>query len=80
MKRPVCQGAVPVSRCADCGRPLRRDEIGITKRLISRGLQQFYCLPCLARRLGVSPAAIEQKIQEYREMGCVLFAPVKAGE
>ncbi|HPF87174.1 MAG TPA: hypothetical protein PK537_03845 [Candidatus Limiplasma sp.] len=76
MKRPVCQGTVPVVRCADCASPLRRDEIAITKRLISRGATQFFCIGCLARRLHVPEAAIEQKIQEYREMGCTLFSPL----
>ncbi|NLI22328.1 MAG: hypothetical protein GX418_12395 [Clostridiales bacterium] len=80
MKRPVCEGRFAVSRCADCGRPLRHDEIAITRRLVGRGLQRYYCIACLSRRLGVSQAAVELKITEYREMGCALFCPAKAGE
>ena len=76
MKRPVSQGSAPAFRCVDCASPLRRNEIAITKRLVSRGATQYYCVGCLARRIGVPVAAIEQKIQEYREMGCSLFSPL----
>jgi hypothetical protein len=76
MRRPVSQGDVPTVCCADCASPLRRNEIAITKRLVSRGATQFYCIGCLARRLGVTPAVIEHKILEYQEMGCSLFSPM----
>lgn len=76
MKRPVSQGGVSATCCVDCASSLRRDEIAITKRLVGRGATQFYCISCLARRLGVPTATIEQKIQEYREMGCSLFSPM----
>ena len=76
MKRPVSQEGVPAVRCVGCTSTLRRDEIAITKRLVSRGATQFFCTGCLAQRLGVPVAAIEQKIREYREMGCSLFSPL----
>ncbi|MDD3213295.1 MAG: hypothetical protein PHY64_06465 [Eubacteriales bacterium] len=80
MQRPVCTGALPVDRCEECAAPLRRDEVGISKRLLGRGITRFYCVGCLARRLGVPKAVIELKIQEYRAMGCSLFSPIREGE
>ncbi len=76
MRRPVSRGDMLTVCCADCASPLRRDEIAITKRLVSRGATQFYCVGCLARRLDVTAAVIEHKILEYKEMGCTLFSPM----
>ena len=59
--------------CTDCGRPLTADEIGLTKKLISRGAQSFFCLTCLARRFSVSEELLREKIDQFRRMGCTLF-------
>lgn len=64
----------------DCAALLRRDEVGISKRLLGRGITRYFCVGCLARRLGVPPGVIELKIEEYRAMGCALFGPAKEGE
>lgn len=80
LKKPVCTGTLSVPLCMDCAAPLRRDEIAITKRLIGRGIRQYYCENCLARRLGVTPTVIRMKIQEYRAMGCALFCTQPDGE
>lgn len=74
MKRPVCVGSIPNQSCVDCGAVLKRDDVGISKRLVSRGLTRFYCSSCLAKRLGVPETVIALKISEYRAMGCALFS------
>lgn len=73
MKRPVCNGELPCLLCKTCGAPLSRDETGISKRLLGRGITQFYCIPCLAVLLGVGRHVIRMKIEEFRSMGCALF-------
>lgn len=76
MRRPTAAAALPMRACADCAIALRQDEIAISRRLIGRGIKQFWCIGCLARRLAVPPSVIQRKIEEYRAMGCALF-PMK---
>ena len=59
--------------CADCGRPVTPDEIAVTRKLINRGTTTWYCAGCLARRLEVTRADIEERIAYFRAMGCTLF-------
>ena len=59
--------------CSQCGRPLVPDEIGLTKKMINRGTDHYFCLSCLARHFDVSEEMLRKKIIEFREMGCTLF-------
>ena len=60
-------------RCAACGRPLSRDEIAVTKKLISRGATSFLCVACLADHFEVKPRDILERIDYFRATGCTLF-------
>ena len=62
-----------MNACAQCGRPVSKDEIGLTKKLVNRGCESFLCLRCLAERFGVSETLLEEKIVQFRRMGCTLF-------
>ncbi len=64
-----------MANCRTCGKPLHPDEIGLTKKLINRGATTFYCVDCLAKQFQVEPDDLRRKIEEFRAMGCVLFAP-----
>ncbi len=60
--------------CKQCGEALKKDEKAINLKLISRTVTDFYCIDCLARKLGCSREAIEERIRYYRESGnCTLF-------
>lgn len=59
--------------CIICGRTLSRDEIGMTKKMINRGAERYFCLACLARKFDVSEEILQDKIRQFREMGCTLF-------
>ncbi len=62
------------NNCASCGKPLSSDEIGATKKLINRGLTEgFLCLSCLARRFDVTEERLKEKIEFWRDSGCMLF-------
>ena len=61
--------------CLQCGRVLEADEIALTKKMINRGAEQFFCLSCLAEHFDVPEENLRQKIREFREMGCTLFLP-----
>lgn len=62
-----------MSQCLKCGRELTRDEIGLHKKIVNRGAQEFMCMDCLASYYRVSKAGLEEKIQQFKEMGCTLF-------
>ena len=60
--------------CYVCGKmSLSKDEIGLTKKLIDKKSQIFYCLPCLADYLEVTQEELLAKIEEFKEAGCILF-------
>jgi hypothetical protein len=59
--------------CVSCGRPVTRDEIAVTKKLINRGTDRFYCVSCLAAYFEVKPEDIEERIRSFKQMGCTLF-------
>ena len=61
--------------CVACGRPVTRDEIAVTKKLINRGTAKYYCVSCLAKNFEVKPEDIEERIRYFRQTGCTLFAP-----
>jgi len=60
-------------KCHDCGQALTRDEIGLSKKLINRGTQTFFCVHCLARNFHVPEDTLRQMIERFREAGCSLF-------
>ena len=64
--------AEPV-RCVRCGAPLVKDDIAMTRKMINRGAESFYCLPCLADHFELTEDILREKIKEFRAMGCTLF-------
>lgn len=66
-----------MDKCASCGKKLTVDEIGITKKLINRGTETFYCTACLANMFKVDEKMILEKIEHFRRQGCMLFPPVE---
>ena len=62
-----------LSTCSVCGKPVERDEIGLTKKFINRGTTTYLCIECLANKFEVTVEDLEKKIVEFREMGCTLF-------
>ncbi len=61
--------------CRECGRLLTGDEIGANRKLISRGVTEFFCLGCLSRYFGVTEEKIEALIARFKAEGCGLFPP-----
>lgn len=59
--------------CADCGRPLTKDEIALNKKLISPDVEEYRCLDCLSEMLDCSAEDLQIKIDEFKEQGCTLF-------
>ena len=63
-----------MDKCIKCGRILDSDDIGLTKKLINRGAEEFMCIFCLAEKFKVTPDRLREKIKEFKEQGCLLFA------
>jgi len=62
-------------KCIACGKSdLDKDTIGINKKLLGEDISTFYCMDCLADYLGCEVQDILDKIEEFKEEGCKLFA------
>lgn len=59
--------------CCNCGKPLKKDEIALSKKLIDVDTEDFYCLSCMAEYLGCDEEDLKIKIREFKEQGCTLF-------
>lgn len=61
--------------CMECGEELFADDIAIHRKLVNRGAEEFFCIDCLAEKLGCKREDIERLIEYYRSTGkCTLFA------
>lgn len=60
-------------KCIGCGRELTRDEIAITKKLVNRGCEEFFCVDCLAREFRITAEDVRALIARFRAAGCTLF-------
>lgn len=66
--------AKKIFECTSCGKkPLSKNEVGITKKLLGNSSKNFFCLDCLANFLEVEPQDILDKIEEFKNEGCKLF-------
>lgn len=60
--------------CIACGsEDLSKNTIGINKKLLGSGIENFYCIDCLASYLDVTVEELLEKIEEFKEEGCKLF-------
>ena len=60
-------------RCVRCGAPLMKDDVAMTRKMINRGAESFYCLSCLADHFELTEDILREKIREFKAMGCTLF-------
>ena len=62
------------NECYVCGKKnISKDEIGITKKLLGKNTNKFFCLSCLAEQLEVTAEDLQNKIEEFKQEGCKLF-------
>ena len=66
-------GTEGTAACISCGRAVTRDEKALTRKLINRGADSFYCLSCLSILFEVPEETLKEKIVQFRKMGCTLF-------
>ena len=61
------------SRCRNCKVLLNKDEISINRKLLSRRLDRFFCVKCLADYLETTKELLKEKIEDFKSDGCELF-------
>lgn len=60
--------------CYVCGKEnLKKNEIGLAKKLLDKNPKCFYCLDCLAEYLEVDTEFLLEKIEDFKTQGCTLF-------
>lgn len=60
--------------CFICGKAnLTHNEIALNKKIINRKVEKFHCMNCLAEYLEISTEDLIDKIQEFKDSGCLLF-------
>lgn len=59
--------------CTVCGASVTGDEIGLYRKLINRGASDYLCKSCLAKRFDCEIALLDEKIAQFKQMGCTLF-------
>ena len=52
---------------------LSKNEIGLTKKLLDKDSKRFYCLDCLAEHLEVDTEFLLDRVDEFKEQGCIFF-------
>ena len=62
-----------MSNCKKCGKELSGNDIGLTKKLINRGSNEFLCIDCIAEKFDCTKELLEEKIRQFKESGCTLF-------
>ena len=62
-----------MAACLQCDRPLTSDEVAVYRKLVRRDATEFLCKTCLAAYFNVDEAKIDQKIENFKRQGCMLF-------
>ncbi|MEG1300777.1 MAG: hypothetical protein RSC93_08750 [Erysipelotrichaceae bacterium] len=52
---------------------LNKDIVGLNKKLFGEKITNFYCIDCLAELLEVTVEELNDKIEEFKEQGCIMF-------
>lgn len=60
-------------KCRQCGEPIDALDVALTKKLINRGIEHFWCKKCLSMHFELSEAYLLEKAKEYQQQGCMLF-------
>ncbi len=60
--------------CSSCRKePLSKEEVGICMKLLGEDTATLLCLDCLASYLDCEVEQLLEKIEEFKDEGCVLF-------
>ena len=60
--------------CKECNKLLTADEKAVYLKMVNREATSFLCVSCLAKYFDVEEALIYKKIEQFKEVGCMLFS------
>lgn len=63
-----------IRRCCDCDKNLSKDEVALSRKMLGRNIESFFCLECLAIFIECDVASLKEKILVFKEQGCTLFS------
>lgn len=66
-----------MSKCKECGKNVSINEMGLNYKMISRELDEFLCIDCLAKKFNLSKKLLEDKIDYFISIGCEMFSKDK---
>lgn len=64
-------------KCLKCEKKLSFNEIGLYRKMVNRGAEEFLCISCLAEKFKISEDDLQKKIEYFRKSGCTLFSPME---
>lgn len=60
--------------CVACNKEItEKDILGINKKMLGEKTKSFYCLECLASYLECTVDELLDRIEEFKDEGCILF-------
>lgn len=59
--------------CCECNKKMTKDETALSRKLLGRHIEDFFCIDCLAEYIEIPVVDLRIKIQEFKEQGCALF-------
>lgn len=59
--------------CRQCQKMLTQDEVGLYKKLIDIKAEDYLCIACLANYYGCTVEFLNDKIKQFKKIGCFLF-------
>lgn len=60
--------------CVSCNKKqLEKNILGINKKMLGSTVRNFYCMDCLAEYLDATVEDLLEKINEFKEEGCIEF-------
>lgn len=63
-----------MAACLRCGAALAALDIAAYKKLVNRGADAYLCIPCLCAHFHVSESLLREKLRQFQQQGCLLFA------
>ncbi|QUL97784.1 MAG: hypothetical protein IMF26_06640 [Candidatus Fermentithermobacillus carboniphilus] len=63
-----------VRRCYNCGQPANKDVVALNQKLLGRSVNRVLCIKCLAEYLECTEEELLDRIKQFKEEGCALFA------
>lgn len=59
--------------CVNCGAELTDEDVGLHRKLVSRGATEFMCMKCLSEKFDIPIPKLRELINRWRSDGCMLF-------